>query len=64
MGLNWRKGQAPVVAMPDDAYPDWLWTLLEPKKLPDDGPGGKAEKYRMRKENRLRIREQNFMKTQ
>ena len=63
-GLNWLKGQAPVTAKADDAYPAWLWKVLEPRVLPDDGPGGKAERYRMRKENRQRIREQNFMKTQ
>lgn len=63
-GLQWKKDQPPVLALADDAYPDWLWTLLEPKVLPDDGPGGLAEKRRMRRENRLRIREQNFMKTQ
>ena len=53
-----------VVALPDDAYPPWLWTLLEKKELPDDGPGGSAEKVRLRKANRKAIREQNFMKTQ
>ncbi|KAI0665295.1 mitochondrial ribosomal protein L37-domain-containing protein [Cubamyces menziesii] len=64
VGLNYLKGQPEVMAMPDDAYPSWLWTLLEPKQLPDDGPGGKAEKVRLRKANRQRIRESNFMKTQ
>ncbi|KAH9950223.1 mitochondrial/chloroplast ribosomal protein L54/L37 [Amylocystis lapponica] len=63
-GLAYLKDQIPVTALPDDAYPDWLWTLLEPKKIPDDGPGGKAEKYKLRKQNRQRIRDQNFMKTQ
>ncbi|KAI0362623.1 hypothetical protein OH77DRAFT_1442382 [Trametes cingulata] len=64
VGLNYLKGQPEVLALADDAYPPWLWTLLEPKQLPDDGPGGKAEKVRLRKANRQRIREQNFMKTQ
>ncbi|KAI0371660.1 hypothetical protein BV20DRAFT_941216 [Pilatotrama ljubarskyi] len=64
VGLNYLKGQPEVMALADDAYPPWLWTLLEPKELPDDGPGGKAEKVRLRKENRQRIRDQNFMKTQ
>lgn len=63
-GLAWLKGQQPVLAQADDAYPDWLWKLLEPKVLVDDGPGGKAEKVRLRKQNRQRIRDQNFMKTQ
>jgi len=63
-GLNYLKGQTPVVALPDEDYPPWLWKLLEPKNLADDGPGGKAEKIRLRKENRQRIRDQNLLKTQ
>jgi large subunit ribosomal protein L54 len=63
-GLNYLKGQPPVQALPDEEYPPWLWTVLEPKHWPDDGPGGKAEKARKRKENRQRIKDQNFMKTQ
>ncbi|KAI0949995.1 hypothetical protein AcV7_008599 [Taiwanofungus camphoratus] len=63
-GLAWLKNQSPILALPDDAYPSWLWTLLDRKELPDDGPGGKAEKYKLRKQNRQRIRDQNFMKTQ
>jgi len=53
-----------VLALPDEAYPPWLWALLDKSELPYDGPGGKAEKLRLRKENRQRIRDQNFMKTQ
>ncbi|THH15517.1 hypothetical protein EW146_g4975 [Bondarzewia mesenterica] len=62
-GVQWLKGQPPVLALADEEYPPWLWTLLEKKELPDDGPGGKAEKVRLRRENRQRIRDQNFMKT-
>ncbi|SJL12236.1 uncharacterized protein ARMOST_15659 [Armillaria ostoyae] len=43
-GLNYLKGQEPVLAKPDEEYPDWLWTLLEPRVIPDDGPGGRAER--------------------
>lgn len=63
-GLNWLKGQEPVMALPEDQYPDWLWTILEPRKFADEGPGSKTDKYRMRKEHRQSIRDQNFMKTQ
>ncbi|KAJ3479499.1 hypothetical protein NLI96_g9019 [Meripilus lineatus] len=63
-GLNWLKDQPPVLAQADDAYPDWLWRLLDPKVIPDDGPGGKGEKIKLRIQNRRRIRDQNFMKTQ
>ncbi|KAH9966583.1 mitochondrial ribosomal protein L37-domain-containing protein [Russula dissimulans] len=64
VGLNYLKDQPPVLALPDETYPPWLWSLLDKSELPDDGPGGKAEKRRLRKENRQRIRDQNFMKTQ
>jgi len=63
-GLNYLKEQPPVVAFPDDQYPPWLWDLLKPRAYPDDGPGGIGEKMRMRKANKQRIKEQNFMKTQ
>ncbi|KAG1890870.1 mitochondrial ribosomal protein L37-domain-containing protein [Suillus subluteus] len=63
-GLNYLKGQPPVIALPDEEYPSWLWDLLKPKAYEDDGPGGKAEKKRLRKENQQRIKDQNFMKTQ
>jgi len=63
-GLNYLKGQTPVVALPDEDYPPWLWKLLEPRDLADDGPGGKAEKVRLRMQNRQRIRDQNLLKTQ
>ncbi|KAI9466123.1 mitochondrial ribosomal protein L37-domain-containing protein [Lactarius psammicola] len=64
VGLNYLKDQPPVLALADEEYPPWLWKLLDKTELPDDGPGGKAEKRRLRKENRQRIRDQNFMKTQ
>ncbi|KZT09675.1 mitochondrial/chloroplast ribosomal protein L54/L37 [Laetiporus sulphureus 93-53] len=63
-GLAYLKNQPPVLAQSDDAYPDWLWTLLDKKELPDDGPGGKAEKHMLRKQNKQRIRDQNFIRTQ
>ncbi|KAF8275088.1 mitochondrial ribosomal protein L37-domain-containing protein [Lactarius quietus] len=64
VGVNYLKDQPPVLALADEEYPPWLWKLLDKAELPDDGPGGKAEKRRLRKENRQRIRDQNFMKTQ
>jgi len=63
-GLNYLKGQPAVIALPDEEYPPWLWDLLKPKVYEDDGPGGKAEKKRLRKENQQRIKDRNFMKTQ
>lgn len=31
-GLNVYAGKSDPVVMADDAYPEWIWTLLEPKK--------------------------------
>lgn len=53
-----------MLALPDEQYPEWLWTILVPKVYPDDGPGGLGEKIRMRKERKRRIKELNFMATQ
>lgn len=65
-GLNYLKDQAPVIAQQDDQYPDWLWKILEPREFPpeEQGPGGAAERYRLRRESKEKIKAQNFMKTQ
>jgi large subunit ribosomal protein L54 len=63
-GLAWLKGQPEVVARPDDEYPAWLWALLTPKRLADDGPGSPAEHARRKRDGRQKIRDANFMKTQ
>ncbi|KAE9406116.1 hypothetical protein BT96DRAFT_987810 [Gymnopus androsaceus JB14] len=63
-GLNYLKNQSPVLALPDEEYPPWLWTVLRPKELEDDGPGGRKERIERRLENKQRIRERNFMSTQ
>lgn len=31
-GLNYFKGKADPVALPDEAYPSWLWNCLEVQK--------------------------------
>lgn len=63
-GINYMKGQMPMLARSDDQYPDWLWTILQPKVWPDDGPGGKAERVQRRMANRQSIKDRNFMQTQ
>ncbi|KAJ4481030.1 mitochondrial ribosomal protein L37-domain-containing protein [Lentinula aciculospora] len=63
-GINYLKNQTPVLALPDEEYPPWLWTILRPKELEDDGPGGRKERIQRRTENKQRIRERNFMSTQ
>ncbi|KAF8802890.1 hypothetical protein BYT27DRAFT_6749780 [Phlegmacium glaucopus] len=63
-GVNYLKGQPPVVALADEEYPEWLWTVLQPKVLEDDGPGGKFERAKRRAANRQAIKDRNFMLTQ
>ena len=62
--MNYLKGQPPVVAQPDDVYPEWLWTVLTPTDYADDGPGGRKERAERRKANRQAIKDRNFMQTQ
>ncbi|KAJ7695445.1 mitochondrial ribosomal protein L37-domain-containing protein [Mycena rosella] len=63
-GANYLKGQPPVLALPDEAYPEWLWRVLEKREWPDDGPGGRGERAERRAANKARIQDANFMKTQ
>lgn len=32
-GLGYTKAQPKIMALEDDEYPDWLWTLLDDKKM-------------------------------
>ena len=61
-GLNYLKGEQPVLAKPDEEYPAWLWDLTKPKVLADDGPGGKAEKRRLRLVHRQTLKDSNMFK--
>ncbi|TFK23476.1 hypothetical protein FA15DRAFT_670497 [Coprinopsis marcescibilis] len=63
-GLNYLKGQPPVLALSDDQYPDWLWNILKPKEYPDDGPGGMAGRKQRKSDRQQAIRDRNFMSTQ
>ncbi|KDR69336.1 hypothetical protein GALMADRAFT_230824 [Galerina marginata CBS 339.88] len=63
-GANYLKGQPPVLALEDSAYPEWLWDTLKPRVYEDDGPGGKKERMERRVANRQAIKDRNFMQTQ
>ncbi|KAJ7151146.1 mitochondrial ribosomal protein L37-domain-containing protein [Mycena filopes] len=63
-GANYLKDQPPVMALPDEEYPEWLWSVLEPRVWPEDGPGGRGERAARRAENKRKIRDANFMSTQ
>lgn len=72
-GLTWLKDQKPVIALPDEEYPPWLWTLLKPKVDPKASkastlqppqPGTPEAQKALRRENRKNIKALNFMKAQ
>lgn len=52
-----------MIALPDEEYPDWLWTLLQPIQ-PDGDPDSVASKKIRRKERKANLKYANFMKTQ
>lgn len=62
-GCNVRKAGEDPIALPDEEYPPWLWTLLDPEaqkaKLEAD-PILAAKKAR-RQANRDKIKENNFL---
>lgn len=63
-GINYLKGQAAIVALADDAYPEWLWGVLKERVYEDDGPGGLKERKDRRKLRQQAIKDRNFMQTQ
>ncbi|KAJ1862430.1 hypothetical protein LPJ73_000752 [Coemansia sp. RSA 2703] len=57
-GLNiYKEGKDPV-ALKDEEYPDWLWSLLD--EVPKEQ---KPEKERQRLDRSRAIKEANFMKS-
>ncbi|KIM79553.1 hypothetical protein PILCRDRAFT_823472 [Piloderma croceum F 1598] len=60
VGLDYLKGQQPVVAFPDEDYPPWLWTLL-PSRMDvneEPGPGKVSEQQKERNGN---IKQADFL---
>ncbi|KAJ7057828.1 hypothetical protein C8F01DRAFT_324407 [Mycena amicta] len=56
-GVNYLKGQTPVVALPDEEYPEWLWTVLDPRVWPGrwawrEGRAGRASCLRIKRKSR------------
>ncbi|BEI96100.1 hypothetical protein CcaverHIS631_0110490 [Cutaneotrichosporon cavernicola] len=66
-GLSVFKDVPDPIALPEDEYPKWLWTLLDqPKGVPVTKAGERnfmAERKEMRNRNRASIKATNFMKT-
>ncbi|KAK5658715.1 hypothetical protein OQA88_1524 [Cercophora sp. LCS_1] len=54
-GLNYFKGKTDPVALPDEAYPAWLWNCLEVQKKTDSAVDANAgdEFSKSRKQRRL-----------
>ncbi|KAF9242122.1 mitochondrial ribosomal protein L37-domain-containing protein [Melanogaster broomeanus] len=59
-GLNYLKGEPPILAKADEEYPSWLWDLTKPKTSADND---KAEKQRLRREHRQQLQVKNMFKT-
>ncbi|PVI08198.1 hypothetical protein DM02DRAFT_501851, partial [Periconia macrospinosa] len=57
-GLNFFKDKSDPVAMADEEYPDWLWTILDKKDTKDNADSGdlfsKSKKQRRIAAKRLR----------
>ncbi|ODV88734.1 hypothetical protein CANCADRAFT_148366 [Tortispora caseinolytica NRRL Y-17796] len=64
-GINLKKNGADPIAKPDNEYPDWLWTLLDPEaqkqRLAQDPE--KMARKEWRAKNRKNIRTANFLKS-
>ncbi|KAI1760388.1 mitochondrial ribosomal protein L37-domain-containing protein [Hypoxylon sp. FL1150] len=62
-GLNYFKNQTDPVALPDDAYPTWLWKCLEVQKKADDGADEDAgdEFSKSKKQRRLAAKRQRAL---
>jgi large subunit ribosomal protein L54 len=54
-GLNFLKDRQDPVALPDDEYPDWLWTILE-REEKEVGTGDAGEFSKSKKERKLAIK--------
>ncbi|KAI8324788.1 hypothetical protein GQ54DRAFT_295943 [Martensiomyces pterosporus] len=57
-GLNIYKDGKDPVALKDEEYPDWLWTLLD--EVPEESMD---ERARQRHQRSRAIKESNFMKS-
>jgi len=71
-GLSILKDQPDPVALPDDQYPSWLWTILDSERLDAEdgrlasseaGIDFKREKKRLRAQNKANIKAANYLKT-
>ena len=63
-GANYTKEGEEIQLKPDSKYPDWLWTLGEPKRdFKDMSPEVDGKAY-FKRERKMKIREQNMIRKQ
>lgn len=60
-GIQYLKDKPEPVALDDSEYPDWLWDLLDEKKLKQK-TSKPANRQHHRKQSREAIKAMNFMK--
>lgn len=64
LNLKVRKNGEEPVALEDSEYPEWLWGMLDKKKMDEDLKEQDLMKWRrrkLRKENTKRINSNNFL---
>lgn len=63
LSVNVKKSGKDPVALEDSEYPAWLWEVLDPeaqaRKLAEDPM--KLRKKQIRKANRMKIKQNNFL---
>ena len=65
-GLQILKDDREKTAREDDAYPDWLWTVLEPKDATTQGDqtfNPAEERKKINKQHKVDIKAKNFLKS-
>ncbi|EIM23388.1 hypothetical protein E3Q22_01263 [Wallemia mellicola] len=65
-GLQILKDDPEKVAREDEAYPDWLWTILEPRDLSTQGDqtfNAAQERKNINKQHKIDIKAKNFLKS-
>jgi large subunit ribosomal protein L54 len=61
-GLNYLKDQPPILARPDEDYPDWLWRLLDADRH-NDLPEEDRKRREISKQRKADIKAKNFIKS-
>lgn len=65
-GLNYFKGKADPVALPDNEYPEWLWSCIDVQKkaASDDDPDAGDLFSKSKKQRRIAAKRQRVLEAQ